>query len=442
MPLKKILQYLALFLSFFTVCCDSEKVSVITYDLSRKDFIEKIDATGTIQSTSVLTITAPGHIFTATVVFLADNGSYVKKGDTICILDAPDIYRNYDNASSKLEELKLNLNKLLIENELELSLLRSELDNMEIRIALNSLDSMQKQFAPPVQQKLLALELEIANVEKNKLDKKHNSQKLIFEAARRGLISQINLTETNLKNSNDQLNSLIIVAPRDGLVMHTESPHFMMMTSRGIGSAGGKIAVNSSVFRNMAVLQMPGTDEMEVLVEIPEADYLRILPGQKVNIQVDAVKEEITGEIKRKNLTGRKPDHNSSIMVYEAIVGLDSCFSSLIPGMSTRCEIIVNQVYDTIVVPAMAVFEKESLKIIYVANKRKFHPIPVETGHSNSSSTIVTGGLAGNETIALVEPSASMIDRKISPHDFLPTGITLASPADSVIFRNSTEQFY
>jgi hypothetical protein len=54
------------------------------------------------------------------------------------------------------------------------------------------------------------------------------------------------------------------------------------MSSMGIINIGGKIAVNSTVWPGMPVVQMPDLSEMEVSVEVPEAEYRRILPGQKV----------------------------------------------------------------------------------------------------------------------------------------------------------------
>jgi hypothetical protein len=66
-------------------------------------------------------------------------------------------------------------------------------------------------------------------------------------------------------------------------------------------------------------------------------------------------------------------------------------------------------VKDTIVVPSAAIFAKDSTKIVYVAKNHKFIPVPIETGLSNSSESIVSKGLIGNETIALMEPPYSIV---------------------------------
>ena len=59
--------------------------------------------------------------------------------------------------------------------------------------------------------------------------------------------------------------------------------------------------------------------------------------------------------------------------------------------------------------PALAVFEKDSAHVVYVLKKKNFIPVKVETGTSGGSYTIITGGLRGDEIIALSEPPSRLI---------------------------------
>ncbi len=105
-------------------------------------------------------------------------------------------------------------------------------------------------------------------------------------------------------------------------------------------------------------------------------------------------------------------DEKSSVKAYEIIIGVDSCHLQMKPGLSARCSIIIDQVKDTIVVPASAIFTVDSLKTVYVADGKYFKPVTVETGLSNSSETIITQGLVGDESIALMEPPHNLIRKK------------------------------
>jgi HlyD family secretion protein len=280
------------------------------------------------------------------------------------------------------------------------------------QIAISSLDSIQMKFAPAIKKQLLALEMEKASVEKKKLQKKFAAQVKIDNSEVSQLRSRIMIQINRIKVFEDQQKSLTVLSPDDGIIMHYEAPLMYYYGSRGGGSVGGKIEVNSTVWDNTPVLQLPDMKEMQVSVEVPEADYKRIQNNQKVMVRVDASDNlTTTGKILRKTLAGKNNNRGekTAIKNYEVIVKIDSCHLKMKPGLSASCQIIVDQLKDTIVVPSTAIFTRDSLKIIYVAKGEKFRQVVVETGLSNNSKSVITKGLSGNETIALMEPPFKLV---------------------------------
>jgi macrolide-specific efflux system membrane fusion protein len=83
------------------------------------------------------------------------------------------------------------------------------------------------------------------------------------------------------------------------------------------------------------------------------------------------------------------------------------------PGLSADCVITLKEVRDTVHVPTLAIFEKDSSRGVYVKKNKSFIPVRVETGSSGSSQTIITSGLKGNEVIALSEPPGSLIKKEL-----------------------------
>lgn len=436
--MKKIFVYFMLiFLSVYG--CKRNKVSIITYDLKRTDYIETIDAIGTIQAVNNFVLLSPRiNVSGMTVAHLAEEGTHVKKGDTICILDAPELLYNLETFNIELEKMEAEMNKLVADNAMQMAVLTAQVKTTDAQIAISMLDSIQMKFAPAVKQQLLSLDMEKATVEKKKLQKKFAAQQRIDKSELIQLNSRIMMQKNRIQVFQDQIKSLTLVSPGDGVVMHYESP-VMMFMGDGVGTMGGKIKEKSSVYGNAPLLQFPDMKEMQVSVEVPESDYKRIENGQRVFIGVEASANlSTTGKIKRKTLAGKGNAERSAIKTYEVIISVDSCHLKMKPGLSTSCRIIVNQVKDTIVVPAAAIYSRDSLKIVYVADGEKFVPVVVETGLSNSSKSIISNGLVGNETIALMEPPYKMIRREAKSKKKLKENSSLTKN-DSIIKISTTK---
>lgn len=393
--------------------CNGNKVSIITYDLKRTEYVESIDATGAIQAVNNFMILSPRvNVSGMTVAYLAKEGTHVKKGDTICILEAPELVFNLETLNIDLEKMDADMKKLVADNAMEKAVLKAQVETNKAQIAISMLDSIQLKFVPAVKQELISLDMERAKVEKKKLQKKVLAQERIDNSEIMQLKSRLMMQKNRIKVFQDQINSLTLVSPGEGIVIHYESP-LMYFMGNGVGTMGGKIEEKSSVFSNAPLLQFPDMKEMQVSVEVPEAEYKRIQNNQKVLIRVDASSNlNTTGKIKRKSLAGKTNAEKPSVKSYEVIVSVDSCHLKMKPGLSASCRIIVDQVKDTIVVPTVAIFKRDSLKIVYVAENGKFIPVVVETGLSNNSKSIISKGLSGNETIALMEPPYDLVKKE------------------------------
>ena len=184
---------------------------------------------------------------------------------------------------------------------------------------------------------------------------------------------------------------------------------------------GGYPKPGGMLFPELPLMTIPDLTEMQVKAEVQEVDYKRIEQGQKVTIMVDASNGiQTTGLVKLKPMAPKIKYISEQVQYkyYEIIISVDSCHNRMPPGLSARCNIMINEVKDTVVVPTIAIFDRDSMKVVYVADGESFIAAKVETGLSNSSRTIITSGLKGKETIALAEPPQKFIKMpKRSTHE-------------------------
>jgi HlyD family secretion protein len=397
-------------------CNRNKDPGIMTFQVARSDFIEKIDVTGTVQAVVTYPVMPPKRTFgQMTVLRLAADGAYVKKGDTICVLTLPELESMHQEVVTSVETLEAELKKTEADNQLNIALLEAQLATSEAQLKIASIDSLRMRFATAANKKLLELQIKKALIEKQKTEKKLTATKLIGETDIRSRKARIMQEKARVQTMKDQLNSMTILAQRDGIVSRTEARKIYFMGPQGLGSVGGAIKEGSVLFFDSPVLQFPDLSKMQISAEVAEADFKKIEKGQKVLITVDAAKElATTGMVNRKGLIGRTAEmySESKVKFYEIIIDIDSCHSKIKPGLSAHCTIILKEAKDTLFVPALALFERDSTHVVYVLKNRKFTPVKVETGMSGSSYTIITGGLKGDEIIALSEPPGSLITRE------------------------------
>jgi HlyD family secretion protein len=407
--------FVATFLSALMLlsCTGKKDTGVITFQLGKSDYVEKINVSGTVQAVVNVPVMAPSRMMgQMRIARLAGDGAFVKTGDTICVLALPELISMYSQALNSIETLEAGLKKTEADNRLNIALLEAQLATSEAQLKISSLDSLRMQYAPEVNQKLLKLEMKKVLIEKQKTEKKLAATKSIGQTEIRQMNARIMSEKARTQTMADQVKSLTIIAQRDGIVMRTESPEFTIMSVQGIGKMGGPIREGSVLFINTPVLQFPDLSKMQVSAEVQEADFKKIEKGQKVKIDIDAAQKlETTGRVNRKSLIGRNAMRysESQVKFYEIIIDVDSCHSKMKPGLSANCEITLKEAKDTLFVPTLSIFERDSSRVVYVLGKNKFSPVKVETGLSGSSHTIITAGLIGDEVIALSEPPNSLI---------------------------------
>lgn len=397
--------------------CAPKKPNLVTCDLKKTDYTDVIHASGSIQAVNSTNLMAPRNYYGSLKVARAvPQGSHVEAGDTVCVLECAPMMQMLDQELRNLESLKADFKKLEADNALNRAMLDARMKENKAGMAISQLDSVQILFAPPLKQKLMALELEKSHILEKKLQKKDEAEKKIDETEIRQLNSRIIQAENRVKMMQEQVGGLSVVAPKSGVVTKSDgySMVYMMSMDGTIVEMGGYPKPGSQIFPEMPLMSLPELDEMQVSVEVREGDFKRIEKGQSVEIVVDAAGSlRTTGSVKRKSMAGKIDYYTDSrVKWYEVIVSVDSCHNRLQPGLSARCDIFVNRIRDTIVVPTLAIFQRDSMKVVYVADGDKFRPVPVETGFTNSSQTIITKGLTGTETISLMEPPQNFIEKK------------------------------
>lgn len=397
-------------MSLLFSACQPQQPEVAVYRVQPKDFVEKIMADGTLEAVQQNTVRSPSNM-TTKVARLLEEGTQVKAGDTLCILESEQLASYVDRFTDDVEKTRVELVKQETSGLAQISLLETQLKEQEIQHSISAMDSVQRHYAPDGQRRIMDLEQQKREIEMEKLRKKLDAQRRINEQTIRGLTSQLMQQEQQLQFFNDQLKQLIILAPMDGLLVYAESPYMAAIYASGGSIAfGGNLKMGSTVRRQQALFHLPDLDHMQVNLMVSETDFKRISKGQKVYITPESVRDQIfSGSVSSISLVGEVIKPQSKVKYYKIMVGIDSTDYRLRPGLSARCDIMINEIRDTLVVPTVCIHQTDTLKFVYQRSESWFDTVFIQSGIGNATETVITKGLIGSEELALIDPPISKI---------------------------------
>lgn len=389
-------------LSMFSYSCKQNEVKPpTTYTVEVTDFEDALEIEGLVQPVQVNTVTTPGSV-DGVVLYIAEDGTYVKAGDTICILEDKGLQERYDQIQVQQENSVAELNKTKANLDLQYALLEAQVKNNAAETDIANLDSADLRFSSLVQSRIKKLELEKVSIEKFKLQKKLKSMAIINQSEIRKLEIRNRTLTSRLESAKKQLDELKLTAPKDG--MATRAIHWA--TRR-------KVLPTDPVWSRMPLVIIPELDKMKVLISATEGEYKRINVNDSVQYSFDAMPDnKAWGKIQKKAPVGQPVKENSKVKMFEIEASLDK--SLLIPGpdLTTRCKIILKHIRDTIVIPQICIFEEDSMKFVYVQKNLTFEKRQIFIGTTSIKEAVVTAGLKRNEKIAIVKPESELINGK------------------------------
>lgn len=384
----------------FISCIKHELKIPSTFKVQKTEFQNALTINGYAEPINSYIVVCPSQ-FEGTVVSIAEDGSYVKKGDIVCVLESQPVLDDYDQIAIQLENAEMDFEKLKANQAMQSALMEAQLKTNQAENEIAALDSLQQEFNSPVQRKIKELELQQNLIQKERLQKKKASLEVIQNSEIRRKELQIDRLKTRLESAQKRIDELILLAPVDGLVL--------LSVNRRTGK---KIVAGDLVWSNMPVVQLPVSDSMKVKIEAPEASFKRIKEGDTVEYLFDAMPgNKALGVITKKSPVGRPVMRDSKVKVFEIEASVDTYITLPEPGFTCNCRVILQRVKDVIVIPQIAVFESDSMKVVYVVHNGFFEKRQVITGLSSPERTIITKGLKEGEDITLTEPQKEFVKK-------------------------------
>ena len=392
---KIVLSCLAAMIGIVFVSCSSEQEGKHTlYTVQRGAFDDVLQVEGFTESMGSISLTCPPDV-DGTIEYLIESGTMVKKGDTLCIIEDVSIEERYDDWQLSLENSYADLEATKANARMELALLEAQVKTNDAETLIAGLDSIQLLYLSPTERRIKELQLEQAAIRRARLTKQLDAQKVILQADIKKIESQISQRERRLESQRKLLESLIIRAPKDGLAIRARRWSWSSETWN----------IGDNVWNGRAVVTMPAIDSVKVLIYAQETEYKRIEVGDSVEYTFDAMpNNRAWGRITRLSPMGLKRTEGSEVKTFEVEASVDSLLQPLDPGLSVNCRIFLQHVPDTLVIPTVCVYQRDSMNVVYVRKGKKYEEREVQLSITTPRSSVVAGGVGEGEQITLIKP--------------------------------------
>jgi multidrug efflux pump subunit AcrA (membrane-fusion protein) len=409
----------ALSLSLFLILSCSPDTEIATYTVSQGDFVNALLVEGAVEPVLSTTLSSPRNC-DGVVQFLVEDGINVEEGDVVCIIEYQELQNRYDQVTLSLENAEVGLNKTKADLNMQFALLEAQVKTNEADTRIAQMDSLQLAFVSPSQKKIKELELESAAIQKKRYEKKLTALKFIQQSEIRKLDMEMQRFRIQVQSIKEQLDALTIKAPRSGLAIRANSR-----------LTGKKYQVGDPVWSNMPLVIMPEFKQMKIKIMASESDYKNISVKDSVFYTFDAMPGNAgTGKILKKAPVGQPYKEGGKVKFFEIEASIDSVLAMPEPGFTANCRIILKQDRNVVSAPQIAIFEEDSMKVVFVQRKKGFERRQVLTGLSSIRESVVTAGLEDGEIIALSKPKPSLVKEHIA----LPDSLTRKpeTPADTL----------
>ncbi|EMS7183515.1 efflux RND transporter periplasmic adaptor subunit [Campylobacter lari] len=372
--MKKII-YLSIFFIiliigvYFFFFANKEEYNYLTYEVKKQDITQSIEAIGEVYAKTQVDVGAQvsGQI-TKLYVKLGD---HVNEGDLIAQIDKDKQQNDLDITKAQLESAKANLESKKI-----------------------ALDIATKQYQR---------EQKLYNKKATSLENLENLKNTFYalRANVADLKAQTTQLEISLKNAQKDLAYTTITAPSKGEIINVAVEE------------GQTVNANQNT---PSIVRLADLSEMEIRMQIAEADINKISVGKKVKFSIlnepdkkyeatissiDPANTTISDATSNTNLNSNSSTSTSAVYYYARVFAKNDN-NVLRIGMSTENEIAIKTENNTLVIPTLAIKSDVSGYYVEILKANNISvKTPVKLGIKDSLNTQILDGINEGDLVII-----------------------------------------
>ncbi len=436
-----------------------------THKVQRRSIEDRVVERGTVESQNTVygKCELPG--WQNKIVSIKAEGTFVKKGEIVALLEAEEIDRNIAEKEVQLNEAKGKLDQANQELEIQINKGASDVAASELELTLADLD-LEKYRDGDSKAEEADLERAIKETQAQ-LEKVRDERNNIEALVKKGYKSPQQLREYQLRENSLELQverderklevlkryeyhrkmvefeAKAVEAKRKLARAKTTAKAEMLKAEASVANAKNAVALYEQQLKEQAAIKekctmtatqdgtvayanerwydpseriregttvrsqqdiyyLPDMANMQVKATVHESVVDRIQVGQKASIRLDAFSDvKLSGTVSY--VSELAASSYSDAKNYDAKILIETIPSGMAikPGMTAEVDILVGTYNDVVAVPIGAITEHFQRTFVYIMTGTKAERRAVKTGRMTHSFVEITEGLAADEVVAL-----------------------------------------
>ncbi|MCR9292278.1 MAG: efflux RND transporter periplasmic adaptor subunit [bacterium] len=410
--------------------------AIITEAVVRAPFDHIVLEQGEVESSSnidvVCEVESRGTGGGTSVLWVIDEGTYVKKGDKLVELDSSALENELAtqkiavssaeatviSSEAAVRTAEISLQEYLEGTYLserktilsEVALAQQDLRKAELNLAsaerlaakgmIKGLQIEAEEFAVVNAKNMLeAAEARLKVLDELTKEKNKVQFTSDIEAARAKLKSDESVLaeeQTKLSDIEDQIKKCVIFSPAEGVVVYNNK-----FSSRG--GAEFVLEEGASVRERQVLIKLPDPSKMQVKANVNESRITLIAEGMAAKIKVSAVPGELLARVKRVNKYAEPGSwFSSSVKEYATYIEVINPPPGIRTGMTAEVQIFVEQLADALQIPVHGVYEYKGHHFCLKQDgPEQWSTVEIKIGATNDKMVTIEEGLSEGDVVAL-----------------------------------------
>jgi len=361
-------------------------------EVTEAPFVRRIHAAGELRSADTVVVGCPPvrGMWNFTITWLETEGKEVAQGQRILSFDGQRLSERLQLVRSRLDTARSELIRTKIEQETQHEDLLLEQAESRSRFSrINRKLSVPDTFQARIEFEKLELDREFAEEELRLIVLRIETQEANRESMVRSAENRVVEYKREIRQMEENLESLTVTAKRAGFVVHIENWD------------GKKSKVGETVWSGAAILEIADLSTMEVSAQVAERDARYVEERQRVEVRLDASPDRVfEGEIVQLGKLFRTKSVDVPTIVFDVGILIDEPDPELMrPGMAAGVEIMALDKRAVIQVPETALEIVDGAPVLRIERDGARRTIPVTLGLRWEGRVIVTEGLVAGDRV-------------------------------------------